>query len=258
MTILASIVTAQQNSAEEVIRALIHAMYSNDVAEFERLTIPDPRRKLLVSGGSVNEEAKQELEQNPDAVQLRMMRPYQLKGQEVMPDANGRFPVGTTVRFSAAYHYPMVVSLVMTPDGWRVDLRWWLAMFDMASNPPPGHDSADYAVRALIATLLALDRDDAARFAMPDANLDILFAGAPDEPEPSDQLWELLAEMPLVEIGPGEFYQMPSGRVVEGVHRDDMKVLVGLYGPLEMPFVVQRIDGSWRVQPEPYFAILSQ
>jgi hypothetical protein len=51
---------------------------------------------------------------------------------------------------------------------------------------------------------------------------------------------------------------MPSGRVVEGVRRDDMKVLIGLYGPLEMPFVVQRIGTRWRVQPEPYFLLISQ
>jgi hypothetical protein len=51
---------------------------------------------------------------------------------------------------------------------------------------------------------------------------------------------------------------MPSGRVVEGVRRDDMKVLVGLYGPLEMPFVVRRIWIRWRVQPEPYFLLISQ
>ena len=64
--------------------------------------------------------------------------------------------------------------------------------------------------------------------------------------------------MPLIEIGPGEFTAMPSGRVVEGVQRDDLKVLVGIYGPLEMPFVVQRIGTRWRVQPEPYFLLIER
>jgi len=150
------------------------------------------------------------------------------------------------------------VSLVRTREGWRIDLRWWLAMLDMASGPPPSPDSAEYAARALIASLVELDRQAAAQFVTPDADLDLLFAGAPSEPEPSDQLGALVVEMPLIEIGPGEFCEMPSGRVVEGVQRDDMKVLVGLYGPLEMPFVVERIGTRWRVQPEPYFLLILQ
>jgi hypothetical protein len=258
MAILARAVSAQSSSPEAVIRSFVLAMYTNDVTTYERLTVPDPRRERLERGGSVNAEAKQELEQNPEAVQLRMMRPYQLKGRDVRPDANGDYPVGTTVRFSASYRYPMVVSLVRTPDGWRVDLRWWLAMIEMASGPPPNPDSADYAVRALVASLVELDRQGAAEYVTPGANLEVLFAGAPREREPSDQLEALVGEMPLVEIGPGEFCEMPSGRVVEGVHRDDMKVLVGLYGPVEMPFVVERLGAAWKVQPEPYFTLMSR
>ena len=37
-------------------------MFSNDVATYERITVPDPRRSRLVQGGRVNEEAKKELE----------------------------------------------------------------------------------------------------------------------------------------------------------------------------------------------------
>jgi len=251
-------VLAQSESPEAVIRSFVYAMYSNDVATYEALTLPVPGRERLEKGGAVNVEAKEELEQNPEAVQLRMMRPYQLRGREVRPDANGEYPVGTTVRFSASYRNSMVVSLVRTPAGWRIDLRWWLAMLDMASGPPPDVDSADYAVRALIASLIDLDRKGAAEFVTPDADLDVLFADAPPEPEPSDQLVLLIGEMPLVEIGPGEFCEMPSGRVVEGVRRDDMKVLVGLYGPVEMPFVVHRIGTRWRVEPEPYFLLISR
>ena len=256
VAVLGCVALAQGDSPEGVIRSFVHAMYSNDVAAFEALTLPDPRRYRLEKGGVVNAEAKEELEHNPEAVQLRMMRPYQFKGREARRDADGEYPVGTTVRFSVSYRNPMVVSLVRTPQGWRIDLRWWLAMLDMASGPPPDPASADYAARALIATLVELDRKGAAEFVTPDANLDILFAGAPPQREPSDQLGALVAEMPLVEIGPGEFCELPSGRVVEGVRRDDMKVLVGLYGPVEMPFVVERIGPRWRIQPEPYFLLI--
>jgi len=258
VAILARAGLAQGDSPEAVIRSFVHAMYSNDVVAYEALTLPVPGRERLEKGGVVNVEAKEELEHNPEAVQLRMMRPYQLRGREATRGANGEYPIGTTVRFSVSYRNLMLVSLVRTSEGWRIDLRWWLAMLDMASGPPPDRNSADYAARALIASLIDLDREGAAKFVTPDADLDLLFAGAPPEREPSDQLGALLAEMPLIEIGPGEFCRLPSGRVVEGVRRDDLKVLVGLYGPVEMPFVVQRIGTRWKVQPEPYFLLILQ
>ena len=31
---------------------------------------------------------------------------------------------------------------------------------------------------------------------------------------------------------------------------------VGLYGPRELPFVVRKIGSAWRVEVEPYFAVL--
>src|SRR4030095_3110008 len=207
-------VLSQSDSPEAVIRSFVHAMYSTDVVAYEALTLPAPGRERLEKGGAVNVEAKEELEHNPEAVQLRMMRSYQFRGREARRDANGEYPVGTTVRFSVSYRNPMVVSLVRTPEGWRIDLRWWLAMLDMASGPPSDPDSADYAARALIASLVDLGRKGAAGVATAGGNLDMLFAEAPPQREPSDQLGLLVVEMPLVEIRPGAVCEMPSGRSV--------------------------------------------
>ncbi len=93
---------------------------------------------------------------------------------------------------------------------------------------------------------------------VPGANLDLLFAGAPRYREPSGHLDAIALEMPIVEIKPGEFYALPSGRVVEGVERDDMKLLVGLFGTVELPFVVRRFGTEWRVEPEPYLPLINQ
>ncbi len=150
----------------------------------------------------------------------------------------------------------MMVSLTRRPEGWKVDLRWWLAMIEMSSGAGPQRGSAEYAVMALMASLLKLDRKQAARFAVPTASLELLFTGAPSQREPSGHLDALVGEMPLVEIGPGEFCEMPSGRIVEGIQRADTRVLVGLYGSIEIPFVVQRIGTEWRVEAEPYFAVI--
>src|SRR5262245_46148848 len=95
IAMLASAVSAQAHSPEAVIRSFVHAMYSNDLATYEALTLPVPGRERLEKGGDVNVEAKEELEHNPEAVQLRMMRPYQFRGREARPDANGEYPIGT-------------------------------------------------------------------------------------------------------------------------------------------------------------------
>jgi hypothetical protein len=64
--------------------------------------------------------------------------------------------------------------------------------------------------------------------------------------------------MPLVEVGAGEFHRMPSGRVVEGSTAVDRKLIVGQFGPVEMPFELRRIGGAWRVEAEPYFALINR
>ena len=48
------------------------------------------------------------------------------------------------------------------------------------------------------------------------------------------------------------------GPVVEGVSDPNRKVLVGLFGPIEMPFVVRRVSGEWRVEAQPYFDLMNQ
>jgi len=47
--------------------------------------------------------------------------------------------------------------------------------------------------------------------------------------------------------------------VIEGIApAADRKVIVGLFGPNEMVFVVQRFKSAWKIVAEPYFAILSR
>jgi len=182
-----------------------------------------------------------------------------LRGKPVDVDAQGDYPVGSVGRFVASGNGgPAVVTLVREADGWKVDLRWWLAMLDMANGQPPAAGSPDQAIRSLTLALIALDRNEALRFVTPGAEISVLFAGAPSVREPSGVLEATAMEMPLVEVGPGEFYRMPSGRVVEGATALDRKVIVGQFGPVEMPFALRRIGGAWRVEAEPYFLLINR
>ena len=106
--------------------------------------------------------------------------------------------------------------------------------------------------------MLRLDRARAARFLTDARNLELLFAGAPRYREPSGVLDAAVEEMPLVEIGAGEFFPMPTGRTVEGGSTAARRVVAGMFGPTEMAFVVRKLGAEWRVEAEPYFVLMNQ
>ena len=248
----------KEGSPEAAIVALYRALYAGDLPAFERLTMPHPQRSRLTTGARRNDERLKALTDDPGAVQIRLQRPFQLNGKATAPDARGDYATGTTVRYSTAHQgSPMIISLVKQADGWKIDLRWWIAMTQLTGDEPP-RESPDYAIKNLLLTMLALNKTAAARFVAAGGKPDVLWVGAPSYREPSGVLEASVVEMPLVPIGPGEFVAMPSGRIVEGVDGPDRKVLVGLFGPVEIGFVVQRAGAEWRVEAEPYFVLLNR
>jgi len=243
---------AVSDSPEPVIRALVRAIYAADAAGYNAVTVPDPRRARLISGGQANESKLRNLQEDPQSLQIRKSRPYLDLGREAVPDDKGRYAIGTTALFTVAHGgSPMVVALVKQADGWKVDLRWWLAMLELQTAEPK-RGTPEYAIRGLTAALAAMDRKAAATFATPGStSLDVLFQGA--QREPSGMFDALAMEMPLVELKPGEFYPT-RGRILEGSSQPDVKVFLGQFGVVEIPFVVRRVNNDWRVEPQPYYA----
>jgi len=245
---------------EAVIRGLVMAMVGADAAAFEKLTLPDPRRSVLVSGGGRgNQDRLRQLREDPGLVQIKQKRPFESKGVELKPDPKGAYPVGTTGLYVVAFGgEPIVMRLVRTADGWKADPRWWIAMTDLMKGVESKPGTPDFAVRALSAAMIRLDRREAAKYVTAGANMDQLFAGAPRQREPSGVLDALVMEMPLVKLGPGEFVRTPTGKLVEGTTAEDQIVLLGLFGVVEVPYVLRRAGNEWRVQPEPYFVLFEQ
>jgi len=239
------------DSPESVIRALVKAILGADVAGYNAVTIPDPRRARLTTGGHANESKLKQLQEDPQSLQIKKIRPYLDHGREAAPDSKGQYAVGTTALFSVAFGGgPMVVALAKQTDGWKVDLRWWLASIEQQSSEPK-RGTPEYAIRSLTAALAAMDRTTAAKFATPGASMDLLFRGA--QREPSGMFDALAMEMPLVELKPGEFFPIRD-RIVEGSAQPELKVFVGQFGVVEIPYVVHRSNGDWRVEPQPYYA----
>jgi hypothetical protein len=259
--LLAPSASAEKSSdtPEPVIRLFVRAMYSNDVAGFKRLTIPNPRIGLLTTGGRVNQDGLRELDEDPGGLQIIMKRRFEYRGMAAKPDAAGKYPTGTTAVYVVAHHRsPIVMVVQKKSDGWKVDPRWWIEMVDLGSDRGPAPGTAAYSARALIAGLISMDRNEALRYAMPGANIEMLFDGAPSHREPSGHLDALAMEMPIVELSPGEFTVLPMGTIIEGSAKPDRKVLVGLMGSVEIPFLVRLVGKEWKVEPQPYFALINQ
>jgi len=245
---------------ERAVAEFLRALSFHDVAAFDRLSLPHPRARQLLMIGELTPEAKARAERNLENLQLHSRDDFAVKGNSVDPDANGDYPVGAVGHFIAASNGgPALVTLVRQQSGWKVDLRWWATMAEMAqADRPPSAGSPDAVIRELAAAMISLHKEEAARLVVPGSDLELLFAYAPSQPEPSDVLAALVMEMPLVEVGPGEFYRMPTGRIVEGVTSSDRKVIVGQFGSVEMPFVLRRVNEEWRVEAEPYYVLFNR
>ena len=244
-----------RDDPRSAIRELVLAIYSHDVDAYNRVTTEHALRSRLTAGGSANPDRLRRLKEDPGGLQIREMRPKLFHGRPIEGDSA---PAGATALYTVSHGGgPMVVPMVKRQEGWKVDVRWWIAGMQMAASsvqPPP----EQLAIRSLLAAMLDLSKERAARYLTDPKAIDVLFVAAPRQREPSGVLEALVGEMPLVEIDAGEFYVMPSARMVEGGSTETRKVLVGLYGPTEMPFVVMRVGDSWRVQAEPYFLLINQ
>ena len=200
-------------------------MYSGDVPAFERLTVPHPMRTRLTAGARTNEAALRDLKEGRTGLQVREQREKWFRGEAAKPAADGNFPVGTTALYTVARGGgPMTLPLVRQADGWKVDLRWWLGMMEMASGRLPAAGTPDATIRSMLAATLRFDRAKAAGFLSDSKTVEVLFLGAPSQRDPSGVLDATVFEMPLVEIGPGEFYPMLVGPIVEGSNDPNRKV----------------------------------
>jgi hypothetical protein len=246
--------------AEKAVHAFVRAIALHDAREFQAVVVAHPRAALLLNTEPLTAERRAEAERRLGSLQVRLEDDFLLRGAPVKADERGDFPVGTVGHAIAAGEGgPMLVTLVRQAEGWRVDVRWFLAMLNAATaTAPPAQGSPERVISEFLIAMISLDRDQALAHVVPGADPALLFAYAPRQREPSGVLEATAMEMPVVEVGQGEFYRLPSGRVVEGVSAADRKVLVGQFGPVEMPFVLRRVGDSWCVEAEPYYLLINR
>jgi len=242
------------------VKAFLRAAYSHDAASFNALVIPEGAAKTLLSTDKVDAARLEELEREINSVKPEQLQPFRHDGAIVRADSNGQYPDGTSTRYLTAIEGNLtVISLVKKAGRWLIDARWWLKMHEMSlrSEKDP-IEAKELIIRTFLMNLLRLNRRGVTKSLVPHADLKIAFDGAPAQPEPSDQLFALAMEMPLVEAASNEIYVLPSGKLARNNKGAGLTIMVGLYGPTEMVFVLRQIKGEWRVVPQRYYPLINR
>ncbi|MEK6299185.1 MAG: hypothetical protein AABO41_00560 [Acidobacteriota bacterium] len=259
-TLALPVSSATSDNPEAVAKAFLRAAYGHDMAQFNNLVFPRAGASVLLSTEAVAKERLEEIETETKSLRLKKLQPFRQLGKIVEAGPDGAYPDGTTTRYQTAFEGNLtVISLVKKEGRWLVDVRWWLKLREMSLRDEKERpDERELLIKTFLLKLLRLNRGAVSEFLVPGADINIVFEGAPRVPEPSDVLPSLAIEMPLVEAEAGEVYPLLSGRLVKKSAAGDETVMVGLFGPFEMVFLLRRVKGEWRIAPEPYYRIINR
>ena len=240
---------------EQVVRDFMYALYANDTAGLEKQILPEAGSTALIGSQQLTPEQLDKLRKDVDRLTLRQVSPPTVDGTPVA-NASVPLPVGTKIIYSAAYRgVPLAIPVQRTESGWKVDVRYWLVMRKQRDVRPQLSDP-EMVAKGFLFHVLAKKPEDLQQFASERIKGDDFTAANNLPPGDLDQVLSLCLEMPIVRARTGERVQLPSGEVAVGAERPDSMLLIGLMGFTEIPFVLKRVEGAWKVVPQRYFEIL--
>ncbi|MEI7880590.1 MAG: hypothetical protein WCI95_06915 [bacterium] len=237
--------------AANVVGEYLLTLYSNDRPGNEKTRIPGPEGALLVGRAVVSDDKLALVRQEVSGLKLGQVEPFQHQGRNVKPDAKGEYPVGTSVSFTTQSRgVILVIPVVKITSGWKVDVRFWVAMRKQCKENDP-----EDVTRKFLYKLICRQEDELKELVVQGSNLrSILSGNAPSE----DQYYALAMEMPVVEAMEGEGMLLADGTaVVARQSAPQYKWLTGLYGPLKLVFELRRAQDKWRVVPRDYLAAIA-
>ena len=260
ITLVLALSATAADGPEDIVRSFTRAAYSHDAAQFNALVFPQAGAAVLLSAEPVAPERLKEIATAAKAIRLEQLQPFRQRGVVVTPGTGGAYPDGTTTRYMTSFEGDQtVVSLVKKEGRWLVDVRWWLKTREMTLREEKDKpEEKELVIKKFLLNLLRLNRPAMSQSLVPGSDIEIVFEGAPRAPEPSDVLPSLAIEMPLVEAEADEVYPLLSGKLVKKDPAKDEVVMVGLFGFFEMVFQLRRVNGEWRIVPEPYYRIINR
>ncbi|MFN2330164.1 MAG: hypothetical protein ABR612_14745 [Chromatocurvus sp.] len=244
--------TALAGDPEVALRAFMYALYANDLADYRTRILPDPESAVLVGTQKFTEEQLNKLRMEIDGLRLRQTSMPSFEGKPTAPP----YVVGTKAIYFAQFRgVNLTIPMEVTADGWKVDVRYWLAMRKQSGRRPQKTDP-EIVAKAFLLYVLAKKPDALNEFVTKPVKGEEYTAANDLPPGDLDQILSLCAEMPMVRARPKERLLLPSGELIGGSEKHDTLVLVGLMGPVEIPFLLKKKDNAWKVVPQRYFEML--
>jgi hypothetical protein len=240
---------------EQALRDFLYALYANDAVDFQKRILPEANSIALIGPQTFTQEQLDKLRKDINALPLHQTSPPSLEG---LPLANSSapIPVGTkTIYLTQFRGVVLIVPMQRSENGWKVDVRFWLAMRKQREVRLQKTDP-ELVAKGFLFHVLAKKPDALNEFTSESIKGEDYTSANNLPPGDLDQILSLCIEMPMVRARSGERVLLPSGEVAVGSDQSESLVLIGLMGPVEVPFLLRRVGGAWKVVPQRYFEML--
>ncbi len=243
---------APANDPEVALRAFMYALYANDSADYQTRIIPVAESAVLIGPQKFTEEQLSKLRKDIDGLRLRQTSGPSFEGKPAAPP----YTVGTkAIYFTQFRGVNLAIPMEVAPDGWKADVRYWLAMRKQNERRPQKTDP-EMVAKAFLFYVLAKKPQALDEVVATPVKSEEYTAANDLPPGDLDQVLSLCAEMPIVRARPKERFLLPSGELVGGSEEQDTLVLVGLMGPIEVPFLMKKTGNAWKIVAQRYFEML--
>jgi hypothetical protein len=240
---------------ERSLRDFMYALYANDTIDYQKHIVPHPGSTDLIGSQTFTAEQLTKLRSQIADLVLEQTSPFTLNGQP-LGASTPPFPLGTkTMYFTEFRGMMLAIPMLYTEEGWKTDVRFWLAMMKQQETEPKMSDPEMVAKRFLF-HILAKEPEALNELASSQIQAEQYTSENHLPRGDLDQILSLCIEMPIVKAREGEGVLLPSGDFVSETGDPDSLVLIGLMGPVEVPFLLKRVNSEWKVVPQMYFEML--
>jgi len=244
------VAAAAPDDPKAVGREALSSLLLGNTAAFTAVTLPVEGVEAILRPSPPSGDERARIDEALSRVNLSTRYPALFEGQ---PAAEGKTPAGTRIVYRTQLGSSLVpVVVVRTAAGWKVDPRYWVAerqqqAGNLDDSTPP------MIVKRFLFHIMNGDTDELKALTYVPAAVEELTRNNSMPGADRGHVAMLCVEMPVAKARDGEVVRMPVGtRIVAGAAPEEA-VYVGLLGSIEVPFRLRKVDGAWKVLPEPYF-----
>jgi hypothetical protein len=120
--------TGAGSKVDRTIKEFLFATYSGNAAEYQKWIIPEPGSDELIDRRNRSVEELKKLRAEADSIQLRQVSPFVADGNPLSGSIPDDLPIGTKTTYMTSFRGTLIViPVVHTKTGWKVDVRFWVA-----------------------------------------------------------------------------------------------------------------------------------